>query len=183
MVYEFLAEGFEEMEAMVPCDYLRRCGVDVKLVGVGGRTITGTHGVPFGCDMTADQIEMDKMEAIILPGGMPGTNNLYNSAAVRQAIEYAVEGGLLIGAICAAPSILGKMGLLKGKKAICFPGFESALLGASVIDRAVVVDGNLITSKGAGTALDFSYELAVWLKGKEKAREIGEQIQWNRKSW
>ncbi|MGI6030928.1 MAG: DJ-1 family glyoxalase III [Eubacteriales bacterium] len=181
MVLEFLADGFEEMEAMVPCDYLRRCGVDVRLVGVTGRTVTGSHGVPFVCDQTLEEISLEQLEGIILPGGMPGTTNLYDSEQVRRIIGVAAENNLLVSAICAAPSILGKMGLLRGKKAICFPGFEATLLDACVISRPVVVDGNFITSKGAGTALEFAYELAVFLRGKDKAQEIGEQIQWNRK--
>lgn len=180
MIYEFLADGFEEMEAVVPYDYLKRAGVDIQLVGVTGKVVTGSHGVPYTCHITLDEVDLDQMEGLMLPGGMPGTNNLYASDAVRNFITYAVEQKLLIGAICAAPSILGRMGILRRRHATCFPGFENFLLDAVVTQRPVTVDGNLITAKGAGVSLEYAYELTKYLKGEEKAKEIAEQIQWKR---
>lgn len=180
MIYEFLADGFEEMEAVVPYDYLKRAGIDIQFVGVTGKVVTGSHGVPFTCDITIDQVNVEQMEGLLLPGGMPGTNNLYASDAVRNFITLAVEQKLLIGAICAAPSILGRMGVLRRRHATCFPGFENFLLDAVVTQRSVTVDGNLITAKGAGVSLEYAFELTKYLKGEEKAKKIAEQIQWKR---
>ncbi|MBR1724298.1 MAG: DJ-1/PfpI family protein, partial [Ruminococcus sp.] len=125
MVYVFLANGFEELEALSPIDVLRRSGVETVTVGVGGKEITAAHGVRFVTDITADEIKLDdKLEMIVLPGGMPGTNNLEASAQVQSAIDYCAENDRYFAAICAAPKILGAKGLLRGRKAICFPGFE-----------------------------------------------------------
>lgn len=178
MIYQFLADGFEETEAIVPCDYLKRAGVEIQLVGVTGKVVTGSHHIPVTCDITLDQVNLDQMEGILLPGGMPGTNNLYASEGVRNFIMFAVEQKLLIGAICAAPSVLGRMGVLRRHHATCFPGFENFLLDAVVTQRPVTVDGNLITAKGAGVSLEYAYELTKYLKGETKAKEIAEQIQW-----
>lgn len=178
MIYQFLADGFEEMEAIVPYDYLRRAGVEIALVGVTGKVVTGSHSVPMTCELTVQEMDLDHLEGILLPGGMPGTNNLYASEDVRRVITLAVEQKLLIGAICAAPSILGRMGILRRKHATCFPGFENFLLDAIVTQRPVTVDGNLITAKGAGVSLEYAYELTKYLKGQKKAQEIAEQIQW-----
>lgn len=116
MVYVFLADGFEECEALAPADILRRGGIDLKTVGVTGKTVTGAHGIPVICDITADEAVKEDLSAVILPGGMPGTLNLRKSRAVQEFIDFAAEKGLIIGAICAAPSILGAKGLLKNKK-------------------------------------------------------------------
>ena len=115
MVYVFLANGFEECEALAPVDILRRGGIKVSTVGVGGSEITGAHGIRVCCDTGENEIKESDMQAVILPGGMPGTINLEKSAAVQNALDYAAERGLIIGAICAAPSVLGHKGLLKGK--------------------------------------------------------------------
>ena len=154
MGYVFLADGFEECEALVPADILRRGGIDLKTVGVTGKTVTGAHGIPVICDITADEAVKEDLSAVILPGGMPGTLNLKKSRAVQEFIDFAAEKGLIIGAICAAPSILGAKGLLKNKKATCFTGFEKELTGASVTDTPVVKDGNIITAYGAGAAFE-----------------------------
>lgn len=180
MIYQFLADGFEEMEAIVPYDYLKRAGVDIQLVGVNGQVITGSHGVPMTCVRTVHDLPLEQVEGILLPGGMPGTNHLYASEEVRRIITLAVEQQWLIGAICAAPSILGRMGILRRKHATCYPGFEHYLLDAVVTQRPVTVDGNFITAKGAGASLEYAYELTKYLKGQAKAQEIAEQIQWNR---
>ena len=177
MVYVFFADGFEELEALSPVDVLRRAGVAVTTVGVGSRQITGSHQIPILCDTTADVLKPEDMEMIILPGGMPGTTNLEASPDVMSVLDKAVTEGKWIAAICAAPSILGHRGLLKGKKAICFPGFEEALEGAELSKEPVCIDGNIITAKGAGVALEFALTLVACLKGEETAQNLKETMQ------
>ncbi|MBR5134771.1 MAG: DJ-1/PfpI family protein [Clostridia bacterium] len=179
MIYVFLAEGFEEMEAIAPIDLLRRAGCDVKTVAVSDKTVvTGAHAIPFVADLLIDELEFDGLEAVILPGGIPGTPNLEASSAVQAAIDEAVARGAVVGAICAAPSILGHKGLLDGKRAICYPGFENALTGA-VVDPAtyVVTDGRVVTARGAGVATDFGLELVKILVSTETADALREGIQ------
>ncbi len=171
MIYVFLANGFEECEALAPVDILRRGGLDVKTVGVGGKTVSGSHGIPVVCDITEDEAVTDGLEAIVLPGGMPGTLNLEKSNSVQRFIDFAVQNGLIIGAICAAPSILGHKGLLRGKKATCFPGFEKDLVGAEFSDVAVIRDGNVITAFGAGAAFDFGFELLSAITGDKASAD------------
>lgn len=168
MVYVFLANGFEETEALAPVDILRRSGVDVKTVGVGGDKITGSHDITVLADISDAEVETDVIEAVVLPGGMPGTLNLEKSPVVRACIEYCAQNDLPICAICAAPSILGHMGLLKGKKATCFPGFEQELDGAEVQqDKLAVTDGKIVTGKGAGAAIEFGLAVAALLAGQD----------------
>ncbi|MGN0667341.1 MAG: DJ-1 family glyoxalase III [Huintestinicola sp.] len=177
MIYVFLAEGFEESEAITPIDMLRRAGKEVITVGVTGSTVTSSHRIPVVCDtVIGDITSFDGIEMIMLPGGMPGTKNLEASSAVQDCITYCAENNILIGAICAAPSILGHRGLLKGRKAVCYPGFEDALEGAEVLTVPAVRDGNIITARGAGAALEFSYELIRALDSPEKADKIMEMI-------
>ncbi len=180
MIYLFLAEGFEEIEALTPCDLLRRVGVEVVTVGVTGKTVVGTHGIPVVADITADEaierIETCKPEMIILPGGMPGASNLDASPAVDAFISRALECDAYIAAICAAPMILGKRGLLKGHDATCYPGFEKYLEGAKCYDASVVVDGNFITSDGMGAALDFALQLVALLKGDAESEKLADSI-------
>lgn len=180
MIYLFLSKGFEETEALVPLDILRRADLDVKTVGVSGKTVTGAHGIPVVCDTTADQISTDNLEAVILPGGMPGTLNLEKDNTVQNFIDYCVNKNLLICAICAAPSILGHKNLLNGKKATCFPGFEDQLIGANVVDDATVLDGNIITSKGAGAAFDFGFKILSTLKTQEFADKLKFQMKYEK---
>ena len=173
MIYVFLAEGFEEIEALTPVDMLRRAGLEVKTVAVGdSNTLIGAHGIRVVADMNEKDYCDHEPLAIILPGGMPGTTNLENSATVSAAIIEAASRGSLICAICAAPSILGITGLLKGRKATCFPGFEEYLDNAIVVDERVVREGNVITSKGMGCAAEFSHAIIEALLGTEKADEI-----------
>lgn len=178
MVYCFLADGFEETEAIAPVDMLKRASVEVKTVGVGKSVITGSHSIPVTADITDSEIILDEnLEGVILPGGMPGTLNLDSNENVQRAIDFANEHKKLVCAICAAPSILGRKGLLFGKEAIAFPGFEKELKGAVISKSHVVKDENFITAKGAGVAVDFGLEIVAALKGKKKSDEIREQIQ------
>ncbi|MBQ9673750.1 MAG: DJ-1/PfpI family protein [Ruminococcus sp.] len=172
MVYLFIANGTEEVEAMAPLDILRRGGVKVTTVGVGGKTVTGSHGVQITADIEENEVRLDDVEAVILPGGMPGTTNLEDSIVVHHALEYAYKNNLLIGAICAAPSILGHNGFLNGKKATCFPGFEKELVGAEYTGDFVTQDKNIVTGKGAGAALQFGKLLLENLTDEETARKV-----------
>ncbi len=179
MVYLFLADGFEEIEALTPVDVLRRAGVQVTTVGVGGENIRGAHGIEVRADMPDVMYRDSRPEMIILPGGMPGTKNLDASATVDAALKAADRNGAWICAICAAPMVLGKRGLLKGHRAVCYPGFESYLEGASVEERTgdrVITDGRRITAAGMGVATDFALALAAALCGHDKAAEIRKGI-------
>lgn len=169
MVYVFLADGFEEAEALCPIDVMRRAKIDVKSVSVSDNCyVTGSHGITVKSDITVKEATFDSVEGIVLPGGMPGTLNLENSETVAKFIDYCNKNNLVIGAICAAPSILGKMGLLNGKNATCFNGFEKFLFGANIVSAPAVRDGNIVTSCGAGAAFDFSYKLVEVLLGDNK---------------
>lgn len=176
MIYLFLAEGFEEIEALCPLDLMRRAGLSVTTIGVGGREITGAHGITVLADASEEDLALTSAEMIVLPGGMPGTLNLANSPTVLRAVERAHREGAYLAAICAAPSILGDLGLLKGKEAVCFPGFEDRLIGATLSDRRVVRDGRVITAAGMGVALDFGLALVEALLGVERARELREAV-------
>ena len=177
MIYVFLADGFEEVEALATVDVLHRAGLAVKTVGVTGATVSGSHSIPVACDTVIDAVESDEsLEAVVLPGGMPGTLNLEKDEKVNKFIDYAVANGKYVCAICAAPSILGKKGLLEGKEAICFPGFEEYLYGASLSDKSVCVDGKVITAKACGVALKFGKVIAEQFIGKEKADTLWESL-------
>ncbi len=179
MVYIFLADGFEEAEALVPLDILRRGGVEVKTVGVTGKSVTGSHGITVLADIEKTEVEKKNLEAVILPGGLPGATNLEKDEVVDDYIDYAAREGLVIGAICAAPAILGHKGLLKGKKAICFPGFERELSGAEIIDLPAVCDGKIVTSWGAGGAFEFSFLLLSLITGdSEKAATLRKNMKY-----
>ena len=170
MIYAFLAEGFEETEAVTPIDLLRRSGKKVITVGVGDNIIMGSHGIPVVTDTIAQEAPLtDELEMIILPGGMPGTLNLEKSEYVQAAIDFCTANNKYIGAICAAPSILGHKGLLKGRKAVCYEGFEAQLEGAEVLNTPVAVDGNIITARGAGVAVQFGLALVEAVVSKEES--------------
>ena len=177
MVYLFLAEGFEEIEALCVLDLLRRAGVETKTVGVTGKTVSGSHNIPVVCDVTENEINInDDFDMIILPGGLPGSDNLHASKVVDAFINKAIENDKLICAICAAPYILGVRGLLKGKKATCYPGFENRLEGAICQDTGVVRDGKIITARAMGSATDFALEIIEALLGKEAREKIRASI-------
>lgn len=177
MIYLFVADGFEEIEALAPLDILRRAELEVALVGVGGRVIRGAHGICVCCDMTTDDIAPETLEMIILPGGMPGTLNLEKSEAVQCFIDFCAQNNKWIGAICAAPSILGHKGLLDGRNFTCFPGYESQAPQGRYHTGGVVRDANIITAAGAGVALEFGLALTEVLLGKQRADLIGAAMQ------
>ena len=178
MIYVFLANGFEECEALAPIDILRRAGIEIKTVGIGSKTVCGSHGIPIVCDLSEQELNTDGLRGIILPGGMPGTLNLENNKTVQSYIDYAAKNSLLIGAICAAPSILGHKGLLEGKKATCFTGFEKDLIGATALNLPVICDGNIITAYGAGAAFDFGFSLLEALTDNATAESLKKQMRY-----
>ena len=179
MVIILLADGFEEIEALTPLDVLRRGGVDAKTVAINGKTATGSHGIKVTCDLTINDVDLDAITAVILPGGMPGATNLDLSPFTDAAIDAVIKSGGRLAAICAAPFILGKRGLLKGKRAVCYPGFEQELKGATIIDAPFVTDGNITTAKGMGAAFDFAFELLSILKSSEESAKVSGAIFYN----
>ena len=176
MIAILLADGFEEIEALTPLDMLRRAGLDVKTVGMNGKIICGSHGIPVICDLTPEEVDTQSISLTILPGGMPGSLNLDKHEFTDKIINATIKNGGRLAAICAAPLILGRRGLLNGKKAVCYPGFENERIGAVISENGVVTDGNITTAKGMGVALDFSKELISLILGKEKCEDISKSI-------
>ena len=173
----FLADGFEEVEGLTVVDLLRRAGIEVETLSIMGRELVeSSHKITIKADKLAEEADYDSFDILVLPGGMPGTLNLGNSQIVQDNLQKMQGEGKLLGAICAAPSVLGEAGLLKGKEAVCYPGFEEKLLGAKVCYDSVKVDGKVITSRGMGTAIDFGLAIIEQLISKEKAEEIGKGI-------
>ncbi len=178
MLYMFFANGFEEVEAIAALDVIRRAGIEIESVGIGSEKITGSHGITVFCDKTEAEISADdNLAGVILPGGMPGTTNLMENKTVNDFIDYCNENGLLICAICAAPMILGRKGLLNGIEAICFPGFEEELIGAKISEKFVCRDKNIITSKGMGSAINFGLEIVSAIKGRDAADALKATLQ------
>ncbi len=179
MIYMFLANGFEETEAIGCLDVIRRAGLEIKTVSIGERIVFGSHNVGISADMDKDDVDFAKMQGIILPGGLPGTTNLENDELVQKAIAHCMKNGLLLAAICAAPMVLGKAGVLKGKKAVCYPGFEKYLDGATVEEDFVVADGNIVTGKGAGASMLFGAKIVDFFKpgaGKEILAQMQHRV-------
>ncbi len=172
MIYMFLADGFEEIEALCPLDLLIRAGLSVKTVGIQGKEITGAHGIKIKADIADVEFNSEDLDAVILPGGMPGTANLENSEICMNALKFAYDNKKLVCAICAAPSILGHQGMLKGRNAVCFPGFEEDLMGANVKNSGVCKDGKIITAAGMGVAFEFGLAIVEDLASKDKANEL-----------
>ena len=177
MILLFLADGFEEIEALTPVDVLRRAGFDVKTAAVGkgrDKTVLGAHGIPVCADLTMKEAKKlcPEPEMVILPGGMPGAKNLDGDADVDAYVMEAYARGAYIGAICAAPMILGKRGLLKGRRAACFPGFEKYLDGADCTGGRVETDGKIVTACGMGAAGEFALALLSLMKGESAAEEM-----------
>ncbi len=176
MILVLLADGFEEIEALTPVDMLRRAGLDVKTVGMNGKIVNGSHKIPIICDIEPHEVELDKVSLVILPGGMPGSLNLDASPFTDKIIAAVTKNGGRIAAICAAPLVLGRRGLLEGKRAVCYPGFEKELMGATVVEAGVVTDGNITTAKGMGVALAFSKELISLVCGDETKNSLSAAI-------
>lgn len=178
MIYVLLVNGFEEVEAITPIDIMRRAGLDVKTVAIADNLyVTGSHNITVKADINTDEVNCRDMDMLVLPGG-PGHVILDNDKRVHEFIDYAKENDKYIAAICASPSIIGKKGLLEGKKATAFPGYEKYLYGAEVSGDKVVVDGKLITAKGAGASAEFGFSMVSILLGEDKANELKETMQY-----
>ena len=172
-LYIQLAEGFEETEAVTIIDVLRRAGLNVISVSItGNRMVKGSHNIEIKADILFEEVDFSTGEMIILPGGMPGSKNLNEHEGLKnQIIDYQKHGKYL-AAICAAPIVFGNLGILKGKKVVCYPGYESHLVGAEVRSNPYIVDNNIITGRGVGAALQFSLEIVRILKGEESAIQL-----------
>lgn len=180
MIYCFIADGSEEIEAITTVDILRRAGIDVRTVSVndrGDNTVIGSRNIGIICDMTVSETVTDDLEGVFLPGGMPGTLNLEKSSRVKELVRYCDDNKLYIFAICAAPSVLGHMGILNGKRATCYPGFENELIGAECVNAPAVRDGRVITSKGPGCTVDFAMMIVEALKGSEVTQKLRGSMQ------
>ncbi|MFW5630100.1 MAG: DJ-1 family glyoxalase III [Acetivibrio ethanolgignens] len=177
-VYIFLAEGFEEVEALMTVDIVRRAGISMEMVSVTEeKRVTSSHGIVLEADSLYEEINPAEADMLVLPGGMPGTRNLAAHKELVEQLKAFHRTGKKLAAICAAPSVLGAHGILEGKKATCYPGFEKELIGAEVVKEPCVVDGNVITARGLGAAVEFGLAIVEQLLGAEKAAKIKEQIQ------
>lgn len=173
MVYLLLGEGFEESEAIVPADLLRRAGVEVKLTALKGERVTSAHGVTVVCDCALKDVNEQDVTMLILPGGLGGVSSIWNDESALGLIQRCADRGAYICAICAAPTILARLGLLDRRKAVVYPGMEEEMLSAVVQKgKAVVMDGHLITGEAAGSAFDFGLKLVEVLQGRERAEEV-----------
>ena len=177
MVYVILADGFEEIEALTPVDVLRRGGIEVKTVGISGKSALGAHGIRVECDIEAsDELSFDGVDMLVFPGGMPGASNIDAYPATDEYIKKTLDNGGYIGAICAAPMVLGRRKYLAGREAVCFPGFEQYLKGAAIVDADTVKDGPFVTSRCMGCAMSFALKLAECLLGEEKAKPLDASV-------
>ena len=177
MVYAFFAEGLEEIEGLAVVDILRRAGIPTEIVSITNqREVTGSHNITIQADKCIHEINIDEAEILFLPGGIPGTPNLAACQPLMEAVKRFDEKGKYLAAVCAAPTIYGEMGLLEGKKATCYPGFEGKLQGAECVTDKVVTDGNITTAKGMGAAVELGLELIRILQGEDAAESMKEKI-------
>ena len=180
-VYVFLADGFEDVEALIPVDVLRRGGQDVVTVSVmdDSQTVESAHGVTIIADTWIDDCDLTDADLLLLPGGMPGASNLYACEPLRQALVNQQEEGKMIAAICASPAVvLGQMGLLEGYRATCYPGFEQLLSGAEYTGELCTIDGNIITGEGPAAAFPFAYALLAILQDEATAQQIADGMRY-----
>ena len=180
-VFQFMANGFEDIEALIPVDVLRRGGVDIKTVSIYDTNIVeSAHGVQMVTDLTFEEAEpmLKDADLLMLPGGMPGATNLNEHEGLKKALVAQAEAGKMVSAICAAPLVLGGLGILKGKRATCYPGFEQTLEGAEYTEDLWTIDGNIITGEGPAAALPYAYSLLALLVSEEAAREVAEGMRY-----
>ena len=177
MVYVFLADGVEEIEALTVVDMCRRAGLDLKTVAIGrDKSVTGRSDITVEADIKLKDVDWDSADMLVLPGGMPGTKNLEECDELMTHVDEMSQSGRNIAAICAAPTIFGHRGILDGRLACCYPGLEAQLSGAKVSAEPVCVDGNVITSRGMGIAIDFSLAIITKLISAEKADEVAKSV-------
>ena len=179
MIYMFLADGFEEIEALATLDILRRADIQIKTVSVNGGSVCGAHNITVNADISLDDVDKSLLSGVILPGGMPGTTNLLKSKKVLDLVEYSYNSGFITCAICAAPMILGELGILDGRNATCYPGFEKYLKGAVVTQDLVAVSQNIITARGAGATFLFGFKIVEMIKGEDVALSLKGSMQCN----
>lgn len=178
-VYLFLANGFEEIEGLTVVDLLRRAEIEISMVSItGSKEVTGSHGIKVEADELFEEVDYKGADLLVLPGGMPGTKNLWAHEGLRNLLIQFNKEDKKLAAICAAPSILGMNGILQGKKATCYPGYEEKLIGAKVTGNSAEEDGNIITGKGMGTSIDFALQIIQTLKDSETADKIAAAIQY-----
>ncbi len=176
-VFIFLAEGFEEIEAITPIDVLRRAKIDVTTVSITDKKeVSGAHNITIVTDAIFAETDFSDADLLVLPGGMPGSTNLNEHKALKELLIDFAKKDKLIGAICAAPLVLGGLGLLKGKTATCYPGVEGKLTGAKHTGSPLEVDGNMVTAKGIGAAMKFALQLVAMLKSKDVANTLAEEM-------
>ena len=177
MVYMLLGTGFEETEAIAPLDLLRRANVEVQTVGVNGKIVYGSHGIGIEADILLEDMDFDKLEMIILPGGLGGVASARASEGAMKALDWAWNNGKYVAAICAGPTVLADLGITDGKNCTCYPGCESGMGNANMIENAAAVrDGRLVTGTSAGCAIPFGLKLIEVLKGSDEAERIAKQI-------
>lgn len=177
MVYLLLEHGFEMCEALAPVDVLRRSGVDIATVGVSDITVTSSHGVPVTADKGLSEVLLSDMEMLIIPGGQPGVDNLWDNDAVKALVQEAYAEGIKISAICAAPIILARLGILDNRKSVCYPSCRDELSRAKFCENlGVVKDGNIITGRAAGDAYDFAFEILRTLRDDDEAAKVKNAI-------
>ena len=180
-VYVFLAEGFEEIEALAPVDVMRRAGLEVTLVSVTGNlVVNGAHGIAVGADALFFDVDYANAALLFLPGGLPGATNLEAHEGLAQLLVNKAQEGILVSAICAAPLVLGGLGLLNGKRATCYPGFENTMQGACYTAEKVTRDGNVFTACGPAAAWDLGFAFVEHFCGADKAAQLREGMQFNR---
>ena len=173
----FLANGFEEIEGLTVVDICRRCGLTIDMVSITEeKQVMGSHKIPVTADMTLSQVNFEEYDCLVLPGGGQGTKNLEAFEPLMKQIDAFVNEGKAVAAICAAPSILGHRGHLNGKNAICFPGLEEQLTGATIVEQGAVRDGQIITGRGMGASVDFGLAIVEFFKGKETADALAKKI-------
>lgn len=177
MVYMLLGTGFEETEAIAPLDLLRRAGIEVLTVGIGGKTVYGGHGIGIEADITLEEMDLTNLQMVVLPGGVGGVASVRASKGAMDALAFAADNGKFVAAICAGPTVLADLGITNGKTCTCYPGCESQMGEAhTVSDCAAVRDGNIITGASAGCAVSFGLQLVAALKGDQASAAIQKQI-------
>ena len=176
MIYMFLGTGFEETEAIAPLDLLRRAGLTIQTVGLNGKVIYGSHGIGVEADITIEEAVTTDLEMVILPGGLGGVASIKACEKALELIRFAYETGKYTAAICAGPTVLAQLGITDGKKATCYPGCESQMGSAIMVEAAAVTDGKVITGTSAGCAVPFGLALIAALKGQDAADAIAKQI-------
>lgn len=176
MVYIVLGQGFEEAEAMIPCDLLRRADIDVRFAGIGALEIVGGHGITIRADCRAEEIDLNEAEMIVLPGGLGGVDSIRGSQPVLNAVRGVYARGGYVAAICVAPTLLAELGITDGKKATCYPGMENQMGGAHMCADSVAVDGKIVTGRAAGAAFDFALALIEALRGGAAAEKVASGV-------